>query len=228
MRLFYLTPVAPGGREGGLGVSAIVVDQLRSELRRMLEMARQNVDASFKAVRDRDTSPLERVESRELYIDFLNREISRYISRLIAIETNERGSQIVSSLFAISGNIERIGDHADNLAGYTRMLVEKDIPFSDVARKEIGQMRDVSLRTVSALLSSDAGNPDWLAQVAQLEQRIDDMTNEFRRDQLARMRQGICNDEACILYSELLTDFERIGDHVLNIAQELTKARIPL
>ena len=228
MRLFYLTPVAPGGREGGLGVSAIVVDQLRSELRRMLEMARQNVDASFKAVRDRDTSPLERVESRELYIDFLNREISRYISRLIAIETNERGSQIVSSLFAISGNIERIGDHADNLAGYTRMLVEKDIPFSDVARKEIGQMRDVSLRTVSALLSSDAGDPDWLAQVAQLEQRIDDMTNEFRRDQLARMRQGICNDEACILYSELLTDFERIGDHVLNIAQELTKARIPL
>ncbi len=228
MRLFYLTPVAPGGREGGLGVSAIVVDQLRSELRRMLEMARQNVDASFKAVRDRDTSPLERVESRELYIDFLNREISRYISRLIAIETNERGSQIVSSLFAISGNIERIGDHADNLAGYTRMLVEKDIPFSDVARKEIGQMRDVSLRTVSALLSSDAGNPDWLAQVAQLEQRIDDMTNEFRRDQLARMRQGICNDEACILYSELLTDFERIGDHVLNIAQELTKAKIPL
>ena len=228
MRLFYLTPVAPGGREGGLGVSAIVVDQLRSELRRMLEMARQNVDASFKAVRDRDTSPLERVESRELYIDFLNREISRYISRLIAIETNERGSQIVSSLFAISGNIERIGDHADNLAGYTKMLVEKDIPFSDVARKEIGQMRDVSLRTVSALLSSDAGNPDWLAQVAQLEQRIDDMTNEFRRDQLARMRQGICNDEACILYSELLTDFERIGDHVLNIAQELTKAKIPL
>ena len=228
MRLFYLTPVAPGGREGGLGVSAIVVDQLRSELRRMLEMARQNVDASFKAVRDRDTSPLERVESRELYIDFLNKEISRYISRLIAIETNERGSQIVSSLFAISGNIERIGDHADNLAGYTRMLVEKDIPFSDVARKEISQMRDVSLRTVSALLSSDAGNPDWLAQVAQLEQRIDDMTNEFRRDQLARMRQGICNDEACILYSELLTDFERIGDHVLNIAQELTKARIPL
>lgn len=228
MRLFYLTPVAPGGREGGLGVSAIVVDQLRSELRRMLEMARQNVDASFKAVRDRDLSPLERVESREQYIDFLNREISRYISHLIAIETNERGSQIVSSLFAISGNIERIGDHADNLAGYTRMLVEKDIPFSDFARDEIGQMRDVSLRTVSALLSSDAGDPDWLAQVAQLEQKIDDMTDDFRRGQLVRMREGVCSDEACILYSELLTDFERIGDHVLNIAQELTKARIPL
>ena len=65
-------------------------------------------------------------------------------------------------------------------------------------------------------------------QVAQLEQRIDDMTADFRRDQLSRMREGACSDEACILYSELLTDFERIGDHVLNIAEELTKARTTL
>ena len=194
----------------------------------MLEMARQNVDASFKAVMDRDTTPLERVEQREQYIDFLNKEISRYISHLIAIETNERGSKIVSCLFSISGNIERIGDHADNLSGYTRMLVEQDISFSEYALAEIGQMRSVSLRAVSALLSSDAGSPDWLTHVAQMEQKIDDMTADFQRDQLVRMRNGICSDEACILYSELLTDFERIGDHVLNIAQELNKAHTAL
>ncbi|NBI68944.1 Na/Pi cotransporter family protein [Pseudoflavonifractor sp. 60] len=228
MRLAYLTPLTSGGKDGGLGVSAIVVDQLRNELHRMLEMARQNVDASFKAVMDRDTTPLERVEQREQYIDFLNKEISRYISHLIAIETNERGSKIVSCLFSISGNIERIGDHADNLSGYTRMLVEQDISFSEYALAEIGQMRSVSLRAVSALLSSDAGSPDWLTHVAQMEQKIDDMTADFQRDQLVRMRNGICSDEACILYSELLTDFERIGDHVLNIAQELTKAKTAL
>lgn len=228
MRLAYLTPVTAGGKDGGLGVSVIVVDQLRNELHRMLEMARQNVDASFTAVMDRDVTPLDRVEQREQYIDFLNKEISRYISHLIAIETNERGSKIVSCLFAISGNIERIGDHADNLAGYTKMLVEENIPFSEFAVAEIRQMRDVSLRAVSALLSADAGSSDWLSRVAQLEQKIDDMTADFRRDQLIRMRNGICSDEACILYSELLTDFERIGDHVLNIAQELTKARTAL
>ena len=228
MRLAYLTPVTSGGKDGGLGVSAIVVDQLRNELHRMLEMARQNVDASFKAVLDKDTAPLERVEQRELYIDYLNKEISRYISRLIAIETNERGSKIVSCLFAISGNIERIGDHADNLAGYTKMLVRQNISFSQYAQEEVRRMRDVSIRAVSALLSGEAGQPEWLAHVAQLEQIIDDMTDEFRRDQLARMRDGTCSDEACILYSELLTDFERIGDHVLNIAQELNKAQTAL
>ena len=228
MRLAYLTPVTAGGKDGGLGVSAIVVDQLRNELHRMLEMARQNVDTSFKAVLDLDVAPLERVEKREGYIDYLNREISRYISRLISIETNERGSKIISSFFAISGNIERIGDHADNLAGYTRLLAEKDIALSQYAQAELRQMRDVSIRAVSALLSGEAGDADWLAHVAQLEQKIDDMTADFRRDQLTRMRDGTCSDEACILYSELLTDFERIGDHVLNIAQELAKTRMAL
>ncbi len=228
MRLAYLTPVTGGGKDGGLGVSAIVVDQLRNELHRMLEMARQNVEAGFNAVLRQDTAPLERVEQREEYIDFLNREISRYVSRLIAIETNERGSRIVSSFFTISGNIERISDHADNLAGYTRLLVEKGIAFSAYAQEEIRQMRDISIRAVTALLSGEGGRVEWLSQVAQLEQRIDDMTADFRRDQLSRMREGACSDEACILYSELLTDFERIGDHVLNIAEELTKARTTL
>ena len=213
-----------GGKDGGLGVSAIVEDQMRSELHRMLEMARQNVDTSFQAVLARDTASLDRVEKREEYIDFLNREISRYVSHLIAVETNERGSKVMSSFFTVSGNIERIGDHADNLAGYTRMLVERGITFSEKAQEEVRQMRDVSLRAVSALFSGEAGSSQWLAQVAKLEQKIDDMTEDFRRDQLARMRGGTCSDEACILFSELLTDFERIGDHVLNIAEELTKA----
>ena len=128
MTLAYLTPIQAGGKEGGLGVSAIVIDQLRNELNRMLSMARDNVADSFRAVLARDQEQLVQVEQREEYIDFLNREISRYVSHLISIETNEQGSAVVSSFFTISGNIERIGDHADNLAGYTRMLVGKTSP----------------------------------------------------------------------------------------------------
>ena len=228
MHLEYLAPVSASGKEGGLGLSAIVVDQLRNELRRMLNMARDNVEAVFESVLARDPDKLEDVEQREEYIDFLNREISRYVSHLISIETNEQDSRVVSSFFTISGNIERIGDHADNLAGYTRMLVEKNVKLSPIAQKEVEKMRDVSLEAVSTLLDREAGGPEWLADVAQIEQRIDDMTDEYRRSQLIRMRDGICSDEACILYAELLTDFERIGDHVLNIAQELTKARTNL
>ena len=225
MTLAYLTPIGSTGKEGGLGVSAIVIDQLRHELNRMLSMARDNVSDSFEAVLARDENQLTQVEEREEYIDFLNREISRYVSHLISIETNEQGSAVVSSFFTISGNIERIGDHADNLAGYTRMLVGKNISFSETAQSEISAMRDISLEAISALLHYQAGQPQWLSEVAQMEQKIDDMTDSFRRGQLQRMKEGTCNQEACILYSELLTDFERIGDHVLNIAQEMSSIR---
>ena len=225
MVLEYLSPVQAGGKDGGLGVSAIYVDQLRKELDRMLRMAQENVAVSFQAVLARDAGQLEQVEKTEAYIDFLNKEISLYISKIISSETNEQASAIVSSCFAITGNIERIGDHADNICGYTKLLRDKNIAFSPAAVDEIGQMRDVSLKAIAALLEPGAGDLVWLADVGGMEQRIDDMTLAFRHNQLERMRAGSCSEEACIIYAELLTDFERIGDHVLNIAQELVVSR---
>ncbi len=225
MVLEYLSPVQAGGKDGGLGVSAIYVDQLRKELDRMLRMAQENVAVSFQAVLARDAGQLEQVEKTEAYIDFLNKEISLYISKIISSETNEQASAIVSSCFAITGNIERIGDHADNICGYTKLLRDKNIAFSPAAVDEIGQMRDVSLKAIAALLEPGAGDLVWLADVGGMEQRIDDMTLGFRHNQLERMRAGSCSEEACIIYAELLTDFERIGDHVLNIAQELVVSR---
>ena len=225
MCLEFLAPVQASGKDGGLGVSAIYVDQLRKELDRMLRMAQENVAVSFQAVLTQDAGKLEQVEKTEEYIDFLNKEISLYISKIISSETNQQASRIVSSCFAISGNIERIGDHADNICGYTKLLRDKHISFSPAAIKEIGQMQDISLKAIAALLIPGAGDLVWLADVGGMEQRIDDMTMEFRHNQLERMRAGACSEEACIIYAELLTDFERIGDHVLNIAQELALAK---
>ena len=225
MCLEFLAPVQASGKDGGLGVSAIYVDQLRKELDRMLRMAQENVAVSFQAVLTQDAGKLEQVEKTEEYIDFLNKEISLYISKIISSETNQQASRIVSSCFAISGNIERIGDHADNICGYTKLLRDKHISFSPAAIKEIGQMQDISLKAIAALLIPGAGDLVWLADVGEMEQRIDDMTMEFRHNQLERMRAGACSEEACIIYAELLTDFERIGDHVLNIAQELALAK---
>ena len=225
LHLEYLTPIQISSKDGGLGVAAIYVDQMQHELRRMMEMAKDNVEASFRSVLNRDEEELEQVEKTEEYIDFLNKEISLHVSRLITYETNEKASAVVSSFFTISGNIERIGDHADNLAGYTRMLNKRNISFTGVAHEEISAMRDICLEGINDLLSLNAGNVEWLADVSALEQRIDDMTSDYRRNHLERMRDGECSDEACILYSELLTDFERIGDHILNIAQEMAKVQ---
>lgn len=221
MKLEYLTPVHPTAKENVLGSSAIYVDQLQHELMRMLSMARSNVQDSFDTVLNRSRSQVEQISKTEDYLDFLNKEISKHISNLITYETNERSSTIVSSYFTISSNIERIGDHAMNVCGYSKRLLEKNVTFSEEANREMLQMRDVCLKAIDALLK-DTGDLQWLSEIAALEQKIDDMTIQFRRNHLGRMRSGVCSDEACILYAELLTDFERIGDHVLNIGQELT------
>lgn len=225
MHLEYLTPVQISSKDGGLGVSAIYVDQLQHELRRMMTMAQENVETSFHSVLNRSVDQLERVEEVEEYLDFLNKEISLHVSKLIAYETNEQASAVVSGFFTISGNIERIGDHANNLAGYTKKLITRNIIFSDAAIGEITAMRDICEEGINQLLDEHAGTQSWLSEVSALEQKIDDMRRDFRRNHLARMKDGICSEEACIIYAELLTDFERIGDHVLNIAEEMAKVK---
>ena len=221
MHLAYIKPITRPGKDRRLGISAINEDQLQNELMRMLTMARDNVNDSFQAVITRDKSLIEKVAPVEDYLDFLNKEISKHISNQITYETNENSSAVVSSFFTITGNIERIGDHAMNVCGYSRKLAERNISFSSQATEELIQMRDVCLKAMDSLLDREGGDLLWLSDIAALEQRIDDMTVQFRRAHLNRMKEGVCTDEACILYAELLTDFERIGDHVLNIGQEL-------
>ena len=225
MHLAFLVPEPARTRQDHpIGLSAMYMTQLRQELNRMLGMARDNISTAFQAVLERDPKRVEGAKETESYIDFLNKEISQYISKAMVRETNAADSAAMSSYFKITGNIERIGDHAMNICEYSQMLSEKRIRFSEEAQEELRSMEGVCLGAMALLTQESIQPTEWLTKVSALEQRIDDMTEEYRRKQLERMRQGACSDEACIIFSELLTDFERIGDHALNIAQE--RARI--
>ena len=223
MHLEYIQPFIPIENRGEtkIGISAIAITAIRNELIRMTQMTRENVGLSFDAVHDNNLALVEDVRNREEYIDYLNKEISKYISRMLVKERNPKDSQYMSALFKVCGNLERIGDHAMNICEYTNMIKEKQITFSKEVMVQIEQMKEVCCDALDLLLDNQA-NSESLHSIESIEQKIDDMTESFRQGQIDRMQTGKCSDEGCVLYSEMLTDFERIGDHILNIGQEVT------
>ena len=223
MHLEYIQPFIPIENRGEtkIGISAIAITAIRNELIRMTQMTRENVGLSFDAVHDNNLALVEDVRNREEYIDYLNKEISKYISRMLVKERNPKDSQYMSALFKVCGNLERIGDHAMNICEYTNMIKEKQITFSKEVMVQIEQMKEVCCDALDLLLDNQA-NSENLHSIESIEQKIDDMTESFRQGQIDRMQTGKCSDEGCVLYSEMLTDFERIGDHILNLGQEVT------
>lgn len=218
--LKYIKPIDTA-QEYHIGVAAIAIGGTRMELTRMMHKVRENVDTSYRCVLAGNSKHLNEVSETEEYIDYLNAQISDYVSHLITHELNEKDSEIISALFKISGNLERIGDHAMNISEYTKRMEKKNITFSAAAHDEIGQMRDICIKAIDLLGNLEPITEEAFTKIAAAEQEIDDMTRQFRHNQLKRMRTGDCSNEACVLYSEMLTDFERMGDHILNIGEVL-------
>ena len=224
-RLLYIKPVDHTHEQHRIGTSAIAINGISRELNRMAEIAENNVRESFLTVLDGTPKRLPAVEDTEETIDFLNKEISSYISSVIVYETNEADSARISAFFKISGNLERIGDHAMNISEYTKLMEQKKIDFSEDTKAEIRQMQTVSLEAMQLIYPLESITAARLEKIAQLEQKIDDMTDAMRQNQLQRMHAGA--DESAVIYSELLTDFERIGDHILNIGEAMTQISAP-
>ena len=206
-----------------LGASLVCMEGIKKETMRMLDMAKDNVHNAFSVFAKRDDKKLEELEAREEYIDYLNKEISKYITGLLSYENTKVGSKIFHCLYSITSNIERIGDHAINIAEYSNMITEKKIVFSKFAQAELAEMQSVCDQMLEVLLNKEDDVVKWHGLLAGMEQKIDDMTEQFRNNMYERIQQGICSDEGSILFSEMITDFERIGDHALNISSEMLK-----
>lgn len=204
-----------------LGISTIAINQIHDEIQQMLDTASQNVSESFKAVEYGPGSEgIQAITDREEEIDLSNMRLSQKISKILVLDQTPKDIDTLNRMYTILGNIERIGDHAMNLAEYAETIEEKGLTFSDYAKKEFSVMEESCSQGMEILRRAASGEPGFqVSMVEEIEQKIDDITLRFRQNQIDRMREGNCNVEASILYSEMLTDYERIGDHMLNIGQ---------
>ena len=205
-----------------LGVSTIAISQIQEEIREMVKAAGENVRASFKTLEEgmEEEGGISAISEREEELDLTNVRLSQKISKILVLDQTPKDVDTLNQMYTVLGNVERIGDHAMNLAEYAVSIQEKNLSFSAAASQEIRTMEEVCGEAVELLeKAAEESSAFSLAEAAALEQKMDDITEEFRKNQIARMRKGGCSVETSILYSEMLTDFERIGDHMLNIAQ---------
>lgn len=204
-----------------LGASVICMESIKKELMRMLDMAKDNVHNAFDVFAKRDEEKHADIAYKEEYVDYLNKEISKYITTAVTHESTKSGSQIFNSLYKMCSNIERISDHAINIADYSKMITEKKIVFSSQAQEEIVELQKICDKLFMVLLDKSDDVIGWHEKVACMEQKMDDVTALYRNNMFARIQSGVCSDEGSVLFSEMLTDLERIGDHALNISKEL-------
>ncbi|KAA8501887.1 Na/Pi cotransporter family protein [Mediterraneibacter catenae] len=218
LRLKYIRPF---DSSYSVGNSAIAVTQVKDEVNRMLDMVSKNIGDAFDTLIKYDEKSRQKVEEREEYIDYLNKGISEYIVSLMSGEMNADDSRKINGYYAIISNLERIGDHATNIAEYADDMKKWDLQFSDNVLDELEEMKKQCIASLKNLKNADSGDAQKvLSQAEILEQQTDDMRDKYFKKQMQRLKKGKCKPQSGIVFSEVLTDFERMGDHALNIAQQ--------
>lgn len=218
LRLKYIRPFESSY---AIGHSAVAVSQVRDEVNRMRDMVAKNISDSFDSLVQYDEKLRKKVSEREEYIDFLNKGISEYIVSLMTSEMNMSDSRKINGYYAIISNLERIGDHAVNLAEYGDDMRKWEIDFSDTVKEELNEMKAQCIAALDNLKEVTSENVERiLSQAVIIEQKTDDMRDKYFKKQMQRLKKGKCKPQSGIVFSEILTDFERMGDHALNIAQQ--------
>lgn len=209
-----------------IGTSAIANTQLFNETQHMLNVANHNVKCAFELLDHFDQEKYERLLKDEEYINYLNQQIIDFTTEVISNEFPTEGSQTIVLFLKLSSDLERIGDHAINIASRAQKLAEDDTHFSADALKEISIMESLCNNILDELIILDYDEfKNIVDKVDVMEDNIDKTQHQFTVNQLIRLKEKKCSTENSIIYTKILTDFERIGDHGLNIAESLYHIR---
>lgn len=209
-----------------IGTSAIANTQLFNETQNMLDVTIDNVRRSFELMIRYKDEKYEKLQKSEEYINFLNKQIVDFTTSAISNEFPLEGSQTIGLFLKVSADLERIGDHAVNIANRAKLLHEENRHFSDEAMDEIGIMSSLCTNILDELKIMKYDEfKNLVDKVDVIEENIDKTNQQFNINQLIRLKQKKCTTENSVVYTKVLTDFERIGDHGLNIAESFYKIR---
>ncbi len=212
MQLHYLD-------ERILSTPSIAVAQVFKEVQRMAQIVRGNFALAVEVFFKPNPTHAQQIQQNEKVINYLNHNITGYLVKIHALDLMERDNRLVGSLFHVVNDLERMGDHAENILEYSQNFGDQP-PFSENALKEMRDMCDRVLRIMDesiAFFMNFQPNQAVSDSIVEQEEEIDDLVLKLRGHHVQRLNALECSPETGMLYIDILTDLERVSDHATNI-----------
>ncbi len=205
-----------------LSTPPIAVQQTKNEIVNMAEIALHNYDLACDVICTLDYSQIEKFRQNENELNFLNKEIARFVVKLSKLEMNDADHNYLATTFHTITDLERIGDYAENIIEYADKLKESDQKFSDVAISEVrnlqSRINDLFQKVMKAYVNSDAASLD---EANVIEDEIDDITEAMGANHIERLRAGDCTPDVGAQYLSLASNSERVADHFINVGKSI-------
>jgi len=198
---------------------ATAVVEVIKELDRMASLASENLNRAMNALITLDEEDIEEVYEVEKNINYLNHAITDYLVKINQSTLPIEDLKSIGALFHVVNDIERIGDHAENVADAARQRKEDGVALSKEAQHEMGEMLDMVNKiiqyAVEMFVKSDEKH---MQEVVDLEEQVDEKEREFQKTHVERLTRGECTPEAGMIFSDVISGLERVADHATNIA----------
>ncbi|GAA0116408.1 Na/Pi cotransporter family protein [Clostridium senegalense] len=198
----------------------IALGQTTNELVRMGTKAKENVEYAMKAFVYNDEKALKKVYEQEKLINILEDDITKFLVKLSNSELGEEQKGMVAAMFHVVNDIERIGDHAENIADLASEKMTKNADFSEEGVKELNDIFNYTINSLEMSIECFKNyNKDKADTVRSVEDRIDSLEKQLRSSHIKRLNNGVCNATVGAIFLDVISNFERIGDHAVNIAE---------
>ncbi len=198
----------------------VAVAQLKNEIENMAEIAKSNFDKCMDAVMVGKVSDvIDEIAKNEKCLNFLNREITKYLVKLSQVDLSEDDKLLISTSYHTVSDIERIGDYAENISEYAEKMEADKLTFSPKAISEIQTLKATITNLYDEVMKTyKEVTLDYIDKVNEYEESVDRQKEEMGEHHIERMNKGECTPEVGAIYLSLASNAERVADHMTNVA----------
>lgn len=189
------------------------------EVVHMGQVVTENLKLAMEVIMNRDNANIETVYKNEKTVNNMNRKLTEYLIKVNNLSLNEKQKRLVSDLFYSVSDIERVGDHAENLAESAQYMEQHQLEFSDTGVDDLREISEVTIQAFErSIAARQDNNMEDIRMVSKLEDTVDSLEEELRDKHIERLSQRTCNPSAGVIFLDILSNLERISDHAYNLA----------